>query len=41
VAAAHLKEWLKDRLIEHTNYAPCHGIDKPGALSWKWPFGPK
>jgi xylulose-5-phosphate/fructose-6-phosphate phosphoketolase len=38
VAAAHFKEWLKDQIINNTNYAHEHGIDRPEASSWKWPY---
>ncbi len=36
-AAAHLKEWLKDQIIESINYAYAEGIDKPEIRSWTWP----
>jgi xylulose-5-phosphate/fructose-6-phosphate phosphoketolase len=35
--AAHLKERLKDAIIENTNYAHENGIDKPEIRNWKWP----
>ena len=35
--AAHFKEWLKDRIIDATNYAYENGIDRPEETSWKWP----
>jgi xylulose-5-phosphate/fructose-6-phosphate phosphoketolase len=38
VAGAHVKEWLKDQIIENSNYAYEQGIDKPGITDWKWPF---
>ena len=38
-AAAHLKEWLKDRIIDNINYAYENGIDRPEESDWKWPFG--
>jgi len=37
VAGAHVKEWLKDQIIENSNYAYQHGIDKPEFTGWKWP----
>jgi len=37
VAGAHVKEWLKNRIIENTNYAYEQGIDKPEITEWKWP----
>ncbi len=36
--AAHLKEWLKDQIIESINYAHENGIDRPEITGWKWPF---
>ncbi|MGB6063346.1 MAG: phosphoketolase family protein [Desulfomonilaceae bacterium] len=38
VAGAHVKERLKDQIIETTNYAHEYGIDKPELTNWKWPF---
>jgi xylulose-5-phosphate/fructose-6-phosphate phosphoketolase len=40
VAGAHVKEWLKDQIIENTNYAYQEGIDKPEITGWKWPVDP-
>jgi xylulose-5-phosphate/fructose-6-phosphate phosphoketolase len=37
VAGAHVKEWLRNQIIENTNYAHRHGIDKPEITDWKWP----
>jgi len=37
VAGAHVKEWLKNQIIENTNYAYQQGIDKPEFTEWKWP----
>ncbi|HEY0162676.1 MAG TPA: phosphoketolase family protein [Edaphobacter sp.] len=36
--AAHLKEWLKDQIIESVNYAHENGIDREEITGWKWPF---
>ncbi len=36
--AAHLKEWLKDQIIDSINYAHENGIDRPEITAWKWPF---
>ena len=33
---AHVKEWLKDQIIEHINYAHAEGIDKEEIRNWKW-----
>ncbi|HEX7158747.1 MAG TPA: phosphoketolase family protein, partial [Edaphobacter sp.] len=38
VSAAHLKEWLKEQIIESINYAHEHGIDKKEITGWKWPL---
>ncbi len=38
VAGAHVKEWLKNQIIENTNYAFEYGIDKPEIVNWTWPF---
>jgi len=37
VAGAHVKEWLKNQIIEHSNHAYQQGIDKPEITEWKWP----
>jgi xylulose-5-phosphate/fructose-6-phosphate phosphoketolase len=34
---AHLKERMKDAIIESVRYAHENGIDKPEIRSWKWP----
>jgi xylulose-5-phosphate/fructose-6-phosphate phosphoketolase len=34
---AHVKEWLKDQIIESVNYAHTEGIDKEEIRNWKWP----
>jgi xylulose-5-phosphate/fructose-6-phosphate phosphoketolase len=34
---AHVKEWLKEQIIESINYAHRNGIDKPEIRSWRWP----
>ncbi len=38
VAGAHVKEWLKNQIIENTNHAHEHGIDKAEFTNWKWPY---
>jgi len=35
--AAHLRQWARDRLIEHHAYIREHGQDMPGIRGWKWP----
>ena len=37
-SGAHIKEWLKNQIIEHTNYAFEHGMDKPEIVNWRWPY---
>lgn len=37
VIGAHAKEWLKDQIIDHRNYAHENGIDPPAITGWKWP----
>ena len=34
---AHLKEWLKNQIIENVDYAHAEGIDKKEVTEWKWP----
>jgi xylulose-5-phosphate/fructose-6-phosphate phosphoketolase len=38
VSAAHFREWLKNQIIDNTNYADEQGIDKPEETNWTWPF---
>jgi len=35
--AAHLKQWLRDKLIEHKQYITRHGQDLPEIREWRWP----
>jgi xylulose-5-phosphate/fructose-6-phosphate phosphoketolase len=37
-AGAHLREWLKNQIIENSNYAYAEGIDKLEIREWKWPY---
>jgi xylulose-5-phosphate/fructose-6-phosphate phosphoketolase len=37
VAGAHIKEWLRNQIIENSSYACEQGIDKPEFTGWKWP----
>jgi len=34
--AAYLKQWLRDRLIEHRQYITEHGVDMPEVTQWQW-----
>ena len=36
-SAAHIKEWLKDQIIDAVNYAHTEGIDRPEITNWTWP----
>jgi xylulose-5-phosphate/fructose-6-phosphate phosphoketolase len=36
--AAHLKEEMKNAIIENTNYAHEHGTDRQEIANWVWPF---
>jgi xylulose-5-phosphate/fructose-6-phosphate phosphoketolase len=38
VSGAHVRQKMQDAIIEHTNYAYEHGIDKPEITNWKWPY---
>jgi xylulose-5-phosphate/fructose-6-phosphate phosphoketolase len=38
--AAHIKEWLKDQIIESLEQAYSEGIDKPEITNWTW-TGPR
>jgi xylulose-5-phosphate/fructose-6-phosphate phosphoketolase len=37
-AGAHVKDWLKDQIHEHLDYAYENGIDKREIEDWKWPY---
>jgi xylulose-5-phosphate/fructose-6-phosphate phosphoketolase len=36
--AAHLKEEMKNAIIDHMRYAHEHGTDPPEITSWTWPY---
>jgi len=36
--AAHVKDWLHNKLIEHKQYIVSHGEDMPEIRNWKWPY---
>ena len=38
VTGAHVKDWLKNQIIENTRHAHEYGIDKPEFTNWKWPY---
>jgi len=35
---AHVKEWLKEQIIESIAFAHEHGADKKEITHWKWPY---
>ncbi len=34
--AAYVKQWLRDKLIDHKQYIACHGDDMPEIRNWRW-----
>jgi xylulose-5-phosphate/fructose-6-phosphate phosphoketolase len=38
LTGAHVKEWLKNQIIEHLNYAFENGRDRDEINNWKWPY---
>jgi xylulose-5-phosphate/fructose-6-phosphate phosphoketolase len=36
--AAHFKQFLRDKLVEHKQYVHEHGDDLPEVKNWKWPY---
>jgi len=34
---AHLKQLMRDKLIDHTQYIHLHGEDLPEIRDWQWP----
>ncbi len=37
--AAHVKAWIRDKLIEHREYITAHGEDLPEIRDWRWGMG--
>ena len=38
--AAYVKQFIRDRLIDHKNYIRTHGDDMPEIKNWKWSLPP-
>ena len=36
--AAHLKEEMKNTIIENLRYAHAYGADRPEIVNWIWPY---
>ena len=36
--AAHLKEEMKNAIIDNLNYAHEHGTDRAEIVNWTWPY---
>jgi len=36
--AAHVKDWLHNKLIEHKEYIALRGEDMPEVRNWRWPY---
>ena len=36
--AAYVKQYVRDRLIDHKHYTRQHGEDMPEIREWKWPY---
>jgi xylulose-5-phosphate/fructose-6-phosphate phosphoketolase len=39
VRAAHLKQLMRDKRVQHHQYIRDHGDDMPEIKDWKWPYG--
>jgi xylulose-5-phosphate/fructose-6-phosphate phosphoketolase len=39
VRAAHLRQWLRDKLLDHKVWIEKHGEDMPEVSGWKWSGG--
>ena len=36
--AAHLKEEMRNSIIDNSNYAHTHGTDREEITNWVWPY---
>jgi xylulose-5-phosphate/fructose-6-phosphate phosphoketolase len=34
----HIKQLLRNKLVEHKQYIHEYGIDMPEILNWRWPY---
>lgn len=34
--AAHVRQAIRDKLVEHTQYIATHGEDMPEIRNWRW-----
>jgi xylulose-5-phosphate/fructose-6-phosphate phosphoketolase len=37
--AAYVKQFVRDKRIEHKEYIERHGEDMPEVRDWQWPYG--
>jgi xylulose-5-phosphate/fructose-6-phosphate phosphoketolase len=37
--AAYVKQYIRDKLLDHKNYIRKHGEDLPEIRNWKWSLG--
>jgi len=40
-AGAYLKQWLRDKRIEHREYITRYGVDMPEVAQWRWDGSPE
>jgi phosphoketolase len=38
IKSEHLKQFLRDKLVERKQYAHEHGDDMPEVKNWSWPY---